>query len=121
MHFVRGDVADADAVSKALADHRIDTIVLFAAESPLPVCGDGRSVRDWLFVDDLSNAIDRIIHAGVSGARSMSASDSRSVRRLATQLRGARDSREDCPGNDRRTRSALRSSQGGLGSSRGRR
>src|SRR5437879_5528607 len=33
MHFVHGDVADADEVSKALADHDIDTIVHFAAES----------------------------------------------------------------------------------------
>jgi len=33
MHFVRGDVADADAVAGALTAHNIDTIVHFAAES----------------------------------------------------------------------------------------
>ncbi len=31
--FLRGDVADADAVARALADYEIDTIVHFAAES----------------------------------------------------------------------------------------
>ncbi|MBN1401435.1 MAG: dTDP-glucose 4,6-dehydratase [Anaerolineae bacterium] len=31
--FVRGDVADADAVRRAIADHEIDTIVNFAAET----------------------------------------------------------------------------------------
>jgi dTDP-glucose 4,6-dehydratase len=34
---------------------------------PLPVYGDGRQVRDWLFVEDHCNAIDRIIQAEVSG------------------------------------------------------
>jgi dTDP-glucose 4,6-dehydratase len=34
---------------------------------PLPVYGDGRQVRDWLFVEDHCNAIDRIIQADVSG------------------------------------------------------
>src|SRR5438552_311474 len=34
---------------------------------PLPVYGDGRQVRDWLFVDDHCDAIDRIIHADVVG------------------------------------------------------
>ena len=33
----------------------------------LPVYGDGRQVRDWLFVEDHCNAIDRIIQADVSG------------------------------------------------------
>jgi dTDP-glucose 4,6-dehydratase len=33
----------------------------------LPVYGDGRQVRDWLFVEDHCQAIDRIIQADVSG------------------------------------------------------
>jgi len=33
MQFVRGDVADADMVARTLADHGVDTIVHFAAES----------------------------------------------------------------------------------------
>ncbi|HEY3583312.1 MAG TPA: dTDP-glucose 4,6-dehydratase, partial [Casimicrobiaceae bacterium] len=33
----------------------------------LPIYGDGRQVRDWLFVEDHCIAIDRIVHADVSG------------------------------------------------------
>jgi dTDP-glucose 4,6-dehydratase len=33
----------------------------------LPLYGDGRQVRDWLFVEDHCVAIDRIIHADVQG------------------------------------------------------
>ena len=33
MHFVRGDIADPDVVARTLADHEIDTVVHFAAES----------------------------------------------------------------------------------------
>ncbi|MEP6835179.1 MAG: dTDP-glucose 4,6-dehydratase [Gemmatimonas sp.] len=33
----------------------------------LPVYGDGLQRRDWLFVDDHCNAIDRILHANVAG------------------------------------------------------
>jgi dTDP-glucose 4,6-dehydratase len=33
MHFVRGDVADADVVARTLSDDGVDTIVHFAAES----------------------------------------------------------------------------------------
>jgi len=32
-HFVRGDIRDADAISQALEDHSVDTVVNFAAES----------------------------------------------------------------------------------------
>ncbi len=34
---------------------------------PLPVYGDGRQVRDWLFVEDHCDAIDRILQADVVG------------------------------------------------------
>jgi dTDP-glucose 4,6-dehydratase len=34
---------------------------------PLPIYGDGRQIRDWLFVRDHCLAIDRIIGAGVEG------------------------------------------------------
>ena len=33
----------------------------------LPIYGDGRQVRDWLFVEDHCLAIDKIIHADVTG------------------------------------------------------
>jgi dTDP-glucose 4,6-dehydratase len=42
-------------------------IVNALSGKPLPVYGDGRQVRDWLFVEDHCNAIDRIIQADVSG------------------------------------------------------
>lgn len=34
---------------------------------PLPVYGDGRNVRDWLFVDDHCSAIDLVLHNGKNG------------------------------------------------------
>jgi dTDP-glucose 4,6-dehydratase len=42
-------------------------IVNCLAGRPLPVYGDGRQVRDWLFVEDHCDAIDRILQADVSG------------------------------------------------------
>ncbi len=33
----------------------------------LPVYGDGKNVRDWLYVGDHCSALDVVIHAGVSG------------------------------------------------------
>ncbi|HEY0662111.1 MAG TPA: GDP-mannose 4,6-dehydratase, partial [Lysobacter sp.] len=37
------------------------------AGEPLPVYGDGRNVRDWLFVDDHCSAIRRVLQAGRPG------------------------------------------------------
>ncbi len=37
-------------------------------EKPLPVYGDGKHVRDWLFVVDHAVAIDRVFHRGKVGA-----------------------------------------------------
>lgn len=31
---------------------------------PLPIYGDGKQIRDWLFVDDHNRGIDKIIHSG---------------------------------------------------------
>lgn len=42
-------------ISRALADEN------------LPVYGDGKNVRDWLYVDDHCSAIDKIIHNGRIG------------------------------------------------------
>ena len=36
-------------------------------DKPLPVYGDGKNVRDWLYVDDHCKAIDLIIHEGKIG------------------------------------------------------
>lgn len=34
---------------------------------PLPLYGDGRQIRDWLFVDDHCSAIDLVLHQGKTG------------------------------------------------------
>ncbi len=36
-------------------------------DKPLPVYGDGKNVRDWLYVEDHCKAIDLIIHRGRAG------------------------------------------------------
>src|SRR4029077_5812315 len=35
---------------------------------PLPIYGDGRNVRDWLYVEDHCRGIDCVIHDGTSGS-----------------------------------------------------
>lgn len=37
------------------------------ADEPLPVYGDGKNVRDWLYVEDHCRALDVIIHQGRAG------------------------------------------------------
>jgi dTDP-glucose 4,6-dehydratase len=34
---------------------------------PLPIYGDGKYTRDWLFVEDHARAIDDVFHKGVNG------------------------------------------------------
>ncbi len=36
-------------------------------DKPLPVYGDGKNVRDWIYVTDHCKAIDSIVHSGKSG------------------------------------------------------
>jgi len=36
-------------------------------DDPLPVYGDGRQVRNWLFVEDFARAIDTVLHRGEPG------------------------------------------------------
>lgn len=36
-------------------------------DKPLPVYGDGKQVRDWLYVEDHCSAIDSVLHKGKSG------------------------------------------------------
>ncbi len=46
----------------------IPLVILKALQGePLPVYGDGRQIRDWLFVDDHCAAISRILAAGIPG------------------------------------------------------
>jgi len=42
-------------------------IINALADKPLPVYGDGKNVRDWLYVEDHCKAIDLIIHDGKIG------------------------------------------------------
>lgn len=44
------------------------TIVNILLGRPLPIYGDGRNIRDWLFVEDHCRGIDLVIGGGVSGA-----------------------------------------------------
>jgi dTDP-glucose 4,6-dehydratase len=37
------------------------------AGDPLPVYGDGRQIRNWLFVGDFASAIDRVLQEGTAG------------------------------------------------------
>lgn len=46
----------------------IPTIIRSAiSESPIPIYGDGKNIRDWLFVDDHCSAIDKVFHKGRAG------------------------------------------------------
>lgn len=42
-------------------------IVNALAAKPLPVYGDGRQIRDWLYVKDHCSALRRILEAGIAG------------------------------------------------------
>ena len=43
------------------------TIRKALAGEPIPVYGDGRNVRDWVYVEDNCHAIDEVLHHGVPG------------------------------------------------------
>jgi dTDP-glucose 4,6-dehydratase len=46
----------------------IPTIIRHAlAEEPIPIYGDGKNVRDWLYVADHCKAVDLIFHDGAAG------------------------------------------------------
>lgn len=79
-------------------------------DQPLPLYGDGRNVRDWLFVDDHARAIDFLLDAGVPGetynvAGGEEVENIEITRRILRQL-GKPENLvrfvEDRPGHDRR-------------------
>ncbi|SMO31872.1 dTDP-glucose 4,6-dehydratase [Melghirimyces algeriensis] len=42
-------------------------IIQALQDKPLPLYGDGRHIRDWLYVEDHCAAIDLVIHKGIDG------------------------------------------------------
>src|SRR4051795_3103277 len=76
----------------------------------LPVYGDGRQVRNWLFVEDFARGIGRVLEAGVPGeAYNVGGPDERAnidvVQRIVALTGAADDLVEhvpDRPGHDRR-------------------
>jgi len=93
--FEHGDICDEGLVDRVFSRHSIDTVLHFAAEShvdrsiygpyqfpekliplmilnmleerPLPVYGDGKNVRDWIYVDAHSEAVWRIMRLSPAG------------------------------------------------------
>ncbi|MCK7535046.1 MAG: GDP-mannose 4,6-dehydratase [Marinilabiliales bacterium] len=53
---------------KQHAEKLIPTIIRKALSGePIPIYGDGKNVRDWLFVLDHCRGIDRAFHRGIAG------------------------------------------------------
>ncbi|MBN1565456.1 MAG: dTDP-glucose 4,6-dehydratase [Anaerolineae bacterium] len=79
-------------------------------DRPLPLYGDGMQVRDWLYVDDHSDAIDTVLHKGAPGEIFNVGGESErhniDVTRFLLQTLGKPESLiryvEDRPGHDRR-------------------
>jgi dTDP-glucose 4,6-dehydratase len=79
-------------------------------DEPLPVYGDGRQVRDWLFVEDNCEALDLLLHRGAPGeVYNIGAGNERpnldTVETILTLLGKPRSLVrfvEDRPGHDRR-------------------
>ncbi len=79
-------------------------------DRPLPLYGDGRNVRDWLFVLDNCAAIDLVLHQGVPGEIYNVGGDTevenivltRQILRLLGKPESLIQSVADRPGHDRR-------------------
>lgn len=53
---------------KQHSEKLIPTIIRKAlAMEPIPIYGDGKNIRDWLYVSDHCKGIDRVFHAGKAG------------------------------------------------------
>jgi len=79
-------------------------------DEPLPLYGDGRQVRDWLFVEDHCEALDLLLHEGTPGeVYNIAADDHRqniqvveAILELLAKPRSLVRHVEDRPGHDRR-------------------
>ena len=64
-------------------------ITRFLRDEPVPVYGEGRNVRDWIYVEDHCEALDLIAHQGQPGATYLvSASAERSNNEVVARLAG---------------------------------
>ncbi len=80
------------------------------AKEKVPLYGDGKNVRDWIYVEDHCVAIDKILHDGVVGeVYNVGADQERhniDVARAILKILGCKDSLltfvDDRPGHDRR-------------------
>ena len=66
------DVSDVSHIGSFFAGHQTDkdapsVVYKGTDDKPLPVYGEGRNVRDWLYVEDHCKAIDLIIRKGREG------------------------------------------------------
>ena len=53
---------------RQMPEKLIPVVILAALEGrPVPIYGDGRNVRDWLFVEDHARALERIVCEGTPG------------------------------------------------------
>ena len=53
---------------KQHSEKLIPTLIRSAlAEEPMPIYGNGRNIRDWLYVMDHCKAVDLVFHKGISG------------------------------------------------------
>ena len=78
-----------------------------AKNRPIPVHGEGKEIREWLWVIDNCSAIDLILHKGISGeSYNISSHAELSNKELAelavSKFGGAIQYVENRPGNDRR-------------------
>lgn len=106
-------------------------ITRMAAREPVPIYGDGQNVRDWLYVEDHCEALERVLEGGspggifcISGDNEHSNLDLLSIladRMDAILERPPRSSRQlftfvaDRPGHDRRYALSSARLRGGLG------
>ena len=83
----------------------IPLMILHALEGkPLPVYGDGKNVRDWLFVEDHCSAIRRVLESGRAGETyNVGGNSERANIDVVTAICDLVDEMQPEPGRSRRT------------------
>ena len=63
-------------------------LLLASAGLPLPIHGDGSSIRSYLYIDDVVDAFDKILHGGVAGETyNIGTEEERTVLSVAEDIR----------------------------------